>query len=101
MVFLNTYLVHMQLDVPFLGSFISPQQIHPYQRFSSDFLLESDATFGNNQLRMPLAQTFSAGFWTESCEDFNFTLFISKWPIWFGGSIAHFHRLSLQTKAKG
>ena len=48
--------------------FISPQQIQLCQRLSSDFLLESDATFGNNQLRMPLVgitntnQTFSAGF---------------------------------------
>ena len=48
------------------------------------FSIESDATFGNNQLRMPLAhlvgitntnQTSSAGLSfirTESCEDFNF-----------------------------
>ena len=34
--------------------FISLQQILLCQRFCSNFLLECDATFGNNQLRMPL-----------------------------------------------
>lgn len=64
--------------------FINADQIRLGRRFVSDFVMECDATFSNNLLRMPLAnvvgitntgRTFSLAFSfirSESAENFNF-----------------------------
>ena len=64
--------------------FINGHQIWLGQRFISDFLMECDATFSNNLLRMPLANivgitntghTFSLAFSfirSESADNFDF-----------------------------
>lgn len=64
--------------------FINSHQIRLGRRFISDFVMECDATFSNNLLRMPLAnivgitntgRTFSLAFSfirSESAENFNF-----------------------------
>ena len=75
------------------------------------FSIESDATFGNNQLRMPLAhlvgitntnQTSSAGLsfiQTESCEDFNLIHQQMADLVW--GECCPFPQVVITDKSKG